>query len=59
LVRHSPLFSRQPWQVVRLARQTLGEQPWEVKAARVWLAGGGERTYWLIWARNPPTGQEK
>jgi SRSO17 transposase len=59
LVRHSPLFSRQSGQVVRLARQTLGEQPWEVKAARVWLAWGGERTYWLLWARNPQTGEEK
>jgi SRSO17 transposase len=59
LVRHSPLFFRQGWQVVRLARQTLGEQEWQVKAARVWLAFGGERTYWLIWARNPRTGEEK
>jgi SRSO17 transposase len=59
LVRHSPRFRRQPWQVVRLARQTLGEQAWQVKAARVWLAWGGERTYWLIWARNPQTGEEK
>jgi len=59
LVRHSPLFHRQAWQVVRLARQTVGEQAWEVKAARVWLAWGGERTYWLIWARSPRTAEEK
>jgi SRSO17 transposase len=59
LVRHSPRFSRQPWQVVRLARQTLGEQEWEVKAARVWLAWGGGQTYWLLWARNVRTGEEK
>ncbi|MFL5337712.1 MAG: IS701 family transposase [Geminicoccaceae bacterium] len=59
LVRHSPLFYRQAWQVVRLARQTLGEQAWQVKAAQVWLAWGGERTYWLIGARNPRTGEQK
>lgn len=59
LVRHSPLFHRQPWQLVRLARQTVGAQEWDVKAARVWVAWGGERTYWLLWARNRRTGEEK
>lgn len=59
LVRHSPQFYRQAWQVVRLTRQTVGEQQWEVKAARVWLAWGGEQTYWLLWARQPQTGEEK
>jgi SRSO17 transposase len=59
LVRHSPLFHRQDWQLVRLTRQTVGPQEWEVKAARVWLAWGGERTYWLVWARNRRTGEEK
>lgn len=59
LVRHSPLFYQQAWQVVRLARQTLGEQLWEVKAARVWLAWGGERTYRLLWAQNRQTGEQK
>jgi SRSO17 transposase len=59
LVRHSPLFSRQPWQAVGLARQTVGDQEWQVKAARVWLPGGGGRAGWLLWARNPRTGEEK
>ena len=62
LVRHSPAFHRQAAQVVRLARQTLGEQEWEVKAARVWLpweARRGTRQHWLIWARNVRTGEEK
>jgi hypothetical protein len=59
LVGHSPRFYQQAGQVVRLARQTLGEQPWEVKAAWVWLAWGGARTYWLLWARNVGTGEEK
>ena len=59
LVRHSPLFVRQVGQVVRLARQTVGEQEWQVKAARVWLSWGGVQTVWLIWARNQRTGEEK
>jgi SRSO17 transposase len=59
LVRHSPSFHRQPGQRVRLARQTVGVQEWEVKAARVWLAGGAGRTYWLVWARDRRTGEEK
>jgi SRSO17 transposase len=62
LVRHSPAFHRQSWQSFRLARQTLGEQSWQAKAAPVWLSFGGtpsERTYGLIWARNERTGEEK
>jgi SRSO17 transposase len=62
LVRHSPAFYRQRWRRVRLRRQTLGEQVWEVKASQVWLSGaarGAGRTYWLIWARNVRTGEEK
>ncbi|MBV9379431.1 MAG: IS701 family transposase [Streptosporangiaceae bacterium] len=59
LVRHSPLFTRQPWRSFRLERQTLGAQEWEAKAARVRLAFGGKRTYWLIGARNVRTGEEK
>lgn len=59
LVRHSPLFVRQAWQTVRLPRQTGRDQAWQVKAARVWLPWGGGRTYWLLWARNPQTGEEK
>jgi SRSO17 transposase len=62
LVRYSPLFTRQPWREVRLARQTLGEQAWQYKAARVWLAQDKEpvgEPYWLVWARNERTGEEK
>ncbi len=59
VVRHSPLFTQQSWQVVSLSRQTLGHQEWQVKAARVWLAWGGDRTYGLLWARNERTGEEK
>ena len=35
---------------------------WEVKAAQVWQMQDGkwsQRTYWLIWARNVATGEEK
>jgi SRSO17 transposase len=47
---------------VRLTRQTLGDQVWEVKAALVWLArkrGPTPQTYWLIVARNVATGEVK
>jgi SRSO17 transposase len=59
LVRHSPLFFRQDGPPVRLPRQTVGDQEWQVKAARVWPAWGGERTSGLLWARQPQTGEEK
>jgi SRSO17 transposase len=62
LARHSPAFTRQVWRRLRLRRQTVGQQQWEVKAAQVWLSWGGvptTRTYWLIWARNVRTGEEK
>jgi SRSO17 transposase len=62
LVRHSPAFHRQPWQEFRLARQTLGEQTWQAKAAPVWLCFDGvpsAGSYLLIAARNERTGEEK
>jgi hypothetical protein len=48
--------------VLRLARQTEADQVWRVKAARVWLSSGdgwSAGTYWLIWASNDATGEEK
>jgi hypothetical protein len=62
LARHSPGFTRQPCQTFGLARETLGEQEWQAKAARVWLSDGGVPSVgvsWLIWARNVRTGEEK
>jgi SRSO17 transposase len=62
VVRESPAFQQQPWLQVKLARQTVGAQVWEVKAAQVWQVQDGQwsnRTYWLIWARNVATGEEK
>jgi SRSO17 transposase len=60
--RHAKPFKGKPWTKVRLARKTLGAQVWEVRAAQVYLARNGEpteRTYWLIVARNPATGEVK
>src|SRR5262249_52644226 len=62
VVRACSAFRGQPWRVLRLARETLPDQVWRVKAARVWLssgAGWSAGTYWLIWASNDATGEEK
>jgi SRSO17 transposase len=61
LVRYSPLF-RQPWQRVRLRRQTEGPQEWDVKAAQVFAVRERKvtpRRYWLMVARNVATGEVK
>ena len=55
-------FRGQPWQTVRLTRQTLPPQTWKIKAAQVHLQCDGkptDRTYWLIVARNPETAEVK
>jgi SRSO17 transposase len=62
VVRVSSAFRGQSWQVLRLARETLQDQVWRVKAAQVWLHsadGWSVGTYWLIWASNDETGEEK
>jgi SRSO17 transposase len=62
VVRQSPAFLKQPWLRVKLSQQTVAAQVWEVKAAPVWQVQDGQwsnRTYWLIWARNVATGEEK
>jgi SRSO17 transposase len=62
VVRQSPAFLKQPCLKVKLSRQTMGTQVWEVKAAQVWQMQDKQwsgRTYWLIWARNVATGEEK
>jgi SRSO17 transposase len=61
-VRHACRFRAQAWQVYHLRRETLADQVWRVKAARVWLHGAdgwSAGTYWLIWASNDETGEEK
>ena len=47
---------------MKLAQQTGGQQLWEVKAAQVWQVQDqhwSQRTYWLIWAKNVVSGEEK
>jgi len=62
VVKVSSAFQGQRWQVLRLSRQTEQDQVWRVKAARVWLSsreGWSAGTYWLSWASNDQTGEEK
>jgi len=62
VVRQSPAFLRQRWQKVKLAQQTGGQQVWEVKAAQVWQVQDQQwsgRSYWLLWAKNVASGEEK
>ena len=62
LVRYSPRFHQQPWREIRLPRQTLGEQVWKYKAARVWASCQStprSESCWLIWVVNDQTGEEK
>jgi SRSO17 transposase len=62
VVRQSPAFVKQPWRKVKLRQETGGQQVWEVKAAQVWQMQDrhwSRRTYWLVWAKNVSTGEEK
>jgi SRSO17 transposase len=62
LTRYSPRFNKQPWSEIRLPRQTLGEQVWKYKAARVWAScksAPRAESCWLIWVVNEKTGEEK
>jgi len=55
-------FRGKPWKKVRLARKTLGDQVWEVRAAQVYLSRDRRplpRTHWLVIARQPRTGEVK
>jgi SRSO17 transposase len=60
--RYGKPFLHKNWKSFRLARKTLAPQKWDVRAAQVYLARNGkptDRTYWLILARNPATGEKK
>ena len=60
--RYAKPFKGKPWKAVRLARKTLADQVWQVRAAQVHLARDGgptERTHWLIVARSAKTGEVK
>lgn len=70
VTRYSPLFHRQSWQTVRIKQTTRGPCRWQVKIAQVHLvdtrfksnsqpSAPTDRTYWLIVAKNPGTGEIK
>jgi SRSO17 transposase len=62
LARFSSAWYRREWHGVSLARLTLANQEWEVRAGQVYLVRRGElsqRTYWLLVARNVATGEVK
>jgi len=62
LARFSAALNQQQWQGVTLARLTLADQEWAVRAGPVYLLRGGQatqRSYWLIVARNRVTGEVK
>lgn len=70
LVRHSPVFTKQPWVRYRVKDTTLGPAEWEVKAAQVQLVAQADpsrngkslptdRRYWLLGARNVKTQEIK
>ncbi len=62
LVRFSSAWNQREWHGVSLARLTLDNQEWEVRAGQVYLVRHGDlsdRTYWLIVARNLATGEVK
>jgi len=62
LARFSSAWKQGDRQSVSLARLTLDQQEWEVRAGQVYLVRRGEvsdRTYWLIVARNAATGEVK
>lgn len=62
LARFSSKWNQRDWLSVSLARLTLDNQVWEVRAGQVFLVQRGElsnRTYWLIVARNVATAEVK
>jgi SRSO17 transposase len=62
LARFSSAWNRRDWHSVSLARLTLANQEWEVRAGQVYLVRRGElspRTYGMIVARNQATGEVK
>jgi len=58
----SSTLNRQQWHGVTLARLTLADQEWEIRAGQVFLLRDGQvtaRSYWLIVARNVTTREVK
>ena len=63
---HRPVFTRKKWKRLTIKDTTRGPVVWEVKTARVHRVDASgpvsvptDRTYWLILARNPKTGEIK
>jgi SRSO17 transposase len=69
VVRHSPVFYRQPWRTLTIKDTTRGVCRWQVKSAQVYLVKHRDgkaycpvpthRSYWLIVARNAATNEIK
>jgi SRSO17 transposase len=69
MASHSPAFYRQSWRGVQIKETTRGPCAWDIKAAQVYLVKHvdgkaycpvpTDRTYWLIVARQPQTGEVK
>ena len=67
LVAHSPAFYGQSWQAVTIKDTTRGPAVWQIKHAPMYLPVRQDhpvpvptdRTYWLIVARQPTTGEVK
>lgn len=70
VVRHSPLFYGQSWKTIHIKDTTRGPCRWQVKASQVHLVDTRhksarersrptDRTYWLIVAHHPTTGEVK
>jgi len=67
VVTHSPAFTGQAWQKVKVKETTRGVSAWSIKAARVQLPDGPKngpscptnRRYWLIAARDAKTEELK
>jgi len=60
--KFSKPFKGKPWKKIKLARKTLAEQVWHVRAAQVYLSRDGRpanRTSWLIVAKSDTTGEVK
>ncbi len=62
LVRHSKVFTQQPWREIRVPRETVVDQVWRYKGTPVWVVHGSgvlAEAVTLIMAENVETGEQK